>query len=189
MRRTLWVWVSLAALASGCGAKPKVYWKYPERSVAVLPPRHVKPEAWQTTWPLCEQALRDRGFDVLPRDQVEAFMRENRFTLGDELVRTYSVAELLEQFGTDMVLDTKIDEWDEARTVVVNSFEVALTVELSNAKGRLWAAQGDYEAGSKFSIRGAVLGDAKNIAGKAVAKAFKGLHPVPPPSQPQPAAD
>lgn len=127
--------LGLVLLCVGCSSGPRrAYLSHPGRTVAVLPPYHLDREAIDATWPRLEQALAQKEFQVLPRATVQAFYDEHRFTLPEE-IEQYTCQEVAEALGADLVLYTRIEEWEEITTFLVNEIRVTLAALLRDAQG------------------------------------------------------
>src|SRR5688500_12427375 len=71
----------LALAVVGCARSRPVYLNRPVARVVVLPPfvETMNAEAWKTMWPHLLEGLKQRGYAVVSRGDVEAFYAKNRF--------------------------------------------------------------------------------------------------------------
>jgi hypothetical protein len=177
-------YAALCLVALGAmGCSSKTYLNKPGQRVAVLPPFHLKEDAWKTTWHHVEVEVQKKGYLQVPRDTVTGFMKDKGFTLPNEL-ETYSAAELAEELNADFVLYTKITEWDRTTLLAYTSVVVELQAALRSASGELlWSGEGTgSDRDATLSVRGAIrdtakaaLGGRERVADDAARECFEEL--------------
>lgn len=138
-------------LATGCAEKnvavatrgaafPNIYSEQP-RSILVLPPinKSTTPEATTYYMATIEMPLTSRGYDVLPAESVTDILRQNGI-YDTNLLYTMPLDTLYKYFGSDAVLYTRINQWEEAHTGLISRLIISIEAEIVSTKTstQLW---------------------------------------------------
>ncbi len=152
---------AIVLMAIGC-AQPHL--NEDARRVAVLKPfDHSSGEGGpEALWPLVQDGLRERGYEVVPEIDVRGLMLKHRYTIPEE-INQFTVEELAREFGCDAVLYTTLTDYNESfEAASPFSSRVAIEVRLVDKSGRvLW--QSSESAGTScgwfraLGFMGAVL--------------------------------
>ena len=135
--------VSLSAAGcAGTPPPPPVYLNLDVRRVVVLPPFNetITNDAWKTAWPHVLEGVRACGYDVVPREAVEAFYVRNNFHAAPEEILLYTPQEIAREFGAQAVLYSNIQEWGFKYIGVYSEYCVAIEFRLTDGTGgqALW---------------------------------------------------
>lgn len=142
----------------GCAGTPPppVYLDRDVRRVVVLPPFNetIDHEAWKTTWPHVLEGTAACGYEVVPKEEVEAFYRKNNFHAFPEEILLYTTPEIAREFGAQAVLYSNVQEWGFKYVGVYSEYAVAVEFRLADGTSgeSLW--QDRARAVQKESVGG-----------------------------------
>lgn len=131
-----WVWVlSLTVLISACASpRPVDHARFSEpdtRSVLILPPSNLTTaaQAGELYYTSLAVPLTRAGFYVFPAFATQQIMQMEGIIDGAQL-DTIPLERFRDLFGADLVLRTRITQWDTSYVVLAGSVSVALEYEL-----------------------------------------------------------
>ncbi|MBI4565072.1 MAG: DUF799 family lipoprotein [Planctomycetes bacterium] len=139
---------AVAMAAIGCGAG-KNYINRDIETVVVLIPfnESLDIEAPIKMWKYVEREMAERGYRLVPRDQVEKFYVDHKFTGDPAEIKAFSAKDLAEKFNVDGVVYTNLSRWGKKTVGIYTEIGVTIQAELRDRTGELaWGpAEGEEE--------------------------------------------